>query len=306
MQIADTVTDLIGATPLVRLGFASDESGAEIVAKCEFMNPGGSVKDRIAKKMVLEALDRKEIAPGGTIIEPTSGNTGVGLALVCARLGLNLVLTMPESMSLERRRLLAAYGARLVLTPAKEGMAGAIAKAEALSKEIAGAMVLQQFENPDNPQAHYETTGPEIYEACGGKVDIFVSAVGTGGTLTGTGRYLKERLPDLQVVAVEPSRSPVLSGGRAGPHAIQGIGAGFVPKILDTALFGEVVTVSDREAMQTARRLAQTEGLLVGISSGANVSAAMRIARRPQNRGKRIVTVLCDTGERYLSTELFA
>jgi cysteine synthase A len=213
---------------------------------------------------------------------------------------------MPESMSLERRRLLAAYGARLVLTPAKEGMAGAIAKAEALSKEIAGAMVLQQFENPDNPQAHYETTGPEIYEACGGKVDIFVSAVGTGGTLTGTGRYLKERLPDLQVVAVEPSRSPVLSGGRAGPHAIQGIGAGFVPKILDTALFGEVVTVSDREAMQTARRLAQTEGLLVGISSGANVSAAMRIARRPQNRGKRIVTVLCDTGERYLSTELFA
>ena len=305
MKIADDITGLIGRTPLVRLRFASDESGCEILGKCEFMNPGGSVKDRIGKNMILRAIERGDLTAGGTVIEPTSGNTGIALASVCAAKGIRLILTMPESMSLERRKLLAAYGAELILTPAAEGMKGAIAKAEALRNEIPGALLLQQFENPDNPDAHRRTTAPEILEAVDGRLDIFVAAVGTGGTLTGTGSALKAALPDLHIVAVEPARSPVLSGGRAAPHAIQGIGAGFVPGILDTSLFAEVITVEDGEAMATARRLAREEGLLVGISAGANVAAAMRVASRPENRGKRIVTVLCDTGERYLSTELF-
>ena len=305
MAIANDVTELVGKTPLIRLSSIAAESGCEIFAKCEFMNPGGSVKDRIGKNMILKAMERGDLAPGGTVIEPTSGNTGIALASVCAAKGIRLILTMPESMSLERRKLLAAYGAELVLTPAQEGMAGAIAKAKALCEQIEGAVLLQQFENPDNPDAHYRTTGPEILADLPDP-DIFVAAVGTGGTLTGTGRYLKERLPELRIVAVEPERSAVLSGKRPGPHAIQGIGAGFVPKILDTSLFGEVVTVKEEEAIALARRLAKEEGLLAGISSGANVAAALRIASRPENAGKKIVTILCDTGERYLSTDLFA
>ncbi|WP_457595890.1 cysteine synthase A [Hydrogenimonas sp.] len=305
MPIANDVTELIGNTPLVRLGFASRESGAEILGKCEFMNPGGSVKDRIGKNMILEALKRGEIDAESTIVEPTSGNTGIALASVCAAKGLRLILTMPESMSLERRKLLAALGAELVLTPASEGMKGAIAKADELARKIEGAIVLQQFENPDNPDAHRRTTALEILRDTGGEVDIFVAAVGTGGTITGTGSVLKEKLPGLHIVAVEPRRSPVLEGGAPGPHKIQGIGAGFVPKILDTSLFAEVVAVEDEEAIATARRIAKEEGILVGISSGANVAAAIRVASRPENRGKRVVTILCDTGERYLSTELF-
>jgi cysteine synthase A len=305
MRIANDVTELIGGTPLVRLGFASKESGATVLGKCEFMNPGGSVKDRIGRNMVERALERGTIGPGSTIIEPTSGNTGIALASVCAAKGLKLILTMPESMSMERRKLLAALGAKLVLTPAERGMAGAIAEAEALKERIEGAVILQQFENPDNPDAHRRTTAREILRDTEGNVDIFVAAVGTGGTITGTGSLLKEEIPEIRIVAVEPKNSPVLSGGRPGPHKIQGIGAGFVPKVLDTSLFMEVVQVEDERAIATARRLAREEGLLVGISSGANVAAAMEVASRPQNRGKIVVTVLCDTGERYLSTELF-
>jgi cysteine synthase A len=305
MRIANDVTELIGGTPLVRLNFASRESGATVLGKCEFMNPGGSVKDRIGKNMIERALERGSIGPGSTIIEPTSGNTGIALASVCAAKGLKLILTMPESMSLERRKLLAALGAELVLTPAGEGMAGAIAEAEALKERIDGAVILQQFENPDNPDAHRRTTAREILRDTEGNVDIFVAAVGTGGTITGTGSVLKEAIPEIGIVAVEPEGSPVLSGGKPGPHRIQGIGAGFVPKVLDTSLFMEVVRVSDEKAFETARRIAKEEGLLVGISSGANVAAAMEVASRPQNRGKIVVTVLCDTGERYLSTELF-
>jgi len=305
MRIANDVTELIGGTPLVRLGFASKESGATVLGKCEFMNPGGSVKDRIGKNMVERALERGTIGPGSTIIEPTSGNTGIALASVCAAKGLKLILTMPESMSMERRKLLAALGAKLVLTPAERGMAGAIAEAEALKERIEGAVILQQFENPDNPDAHRRTTAREILRDTEGNVDIFVAAVGTGGTITGTGSVLKEEIPEIRIVAVEPKNSPVLSGGRPGPHKIQGIGAGFVPKVLETSLFMEVVQVEDERAIATARRLAREEGLLVGISSGANVAAAMEVASRPQNRGKIVVTILCDTGERYLSTELF-
>ncbi len=306
MHIANDVTELIGSTPLVRLNFAGRETGCTILGKCEFMNPGGSVKDRIGKNMVLKALQRGEIASGGTIIEPTSGNTGIALASVCASKGIRLILTMPESMSIERRKLLAALGAELVLTPAAEGMQGAITEAEALCDKIPGAIMLQQFENPDNPDAHFHTTAREILQDTDGKVDIFVAAVGTGGTLTGTGRKLKSVLPDLQIFAVEPRRSPVLRGGRPGPHKIQGIGAGFVPPILDRSIYAEVIEIEDEEAMATSRRIAKEEGLLVGISSGANVAAAMKIAAKEKNRGKTIVTILCDTGERYLSTELFS
>ena len=306
MHIANDVTELIGSTPLVRLNFAGRETGCTILGKCEFMNPGGSVKDRIGKNMVLKALQRGEIASGGTIIEPTSGNTGIALASVCASKGIRLILTMPESMSIERRKLLAALGAELVLTPAAEGMQGAITEAEALCDKIPGAIMLQQFENPDNPDAHFHTTAREILQDTDGKVDIFVAAVGTGGTLTGTGRKLKSVLPDLQIFAVEPRRSPVLRGGRPGPHKIQGIGAGFVPPILDRSIYAEVIEIEDEEAMATSRRIAKEEGLLVGISSGANVAAAMKVAAKEENRGKTIVTILCDTGERYLSTELFS
>ena len=306
MKIANDVTELIGGTPLVRLNFASRETGCTILGKCEFMNPGGSVKDRIGKNMVLKALQRAEIAPGGTIIEPTSGNTGIALASVCAAKGIRLILTMPESMSIERRKLLKALGAELVLTPAADGMKGAITEAESLKGKIPGALILQQFENPDNPDAHRRTTAQEILSDTEGNVDIFVAAVGTGGTLTGTGEILKAKIPELQIYAVEPKRSPVLAGGSPGPHKIQGIGAGFVPKILNTKLYAEVIDVADEEAFAVSRRIAKEEGILVGISSGANVWAAMEVAKRPQNRGKVIVTVLCDTGERYLSTELFS
>ncbi len=306
MKIANDVTELIGNTPLVRLNFASRETGCTILGKCEFMNPGGSVKDRIGRNMILRALERGVVTPDSTVIEPTSGNTGIALASVCAAKGIRLILTMPESMSLERRKLLKALGAELVLTPAAEGMKGAIAKAEALKSDIPGAVILQQFENPDNPDAHRRTTALEILRDTDGNVDIFVAAVGTGGTITGTGETLKEKLPNLRIYAVEPKKSPVLAGGAPGPHKIQGIGAGFVPKILNTKVYGEVIEVADEDAFATSRRIAKEEGILVGISSGANVWAAMEVARRPENRGKVIVTVLCDTGERYLSTELFA
>lgn len=305
MHIANDVSELIGNTPLVRLNFASRETGCSILGKCEFMNPGGSVKDRIGRNMVLRALERGVIDRSSTIIEPTSGNTGIALASICAAKGLKLILTMPESMSLERRKLLKALGAELVLTPASEGMRGAIEKAEALQREIDNAVILQQFENPDNPDAHRRTTAHEIIRNTEGNIDIFVAAVGTGGTITGTGEILKARIPDIKICAVEPIDSPVLAGGKPGPHKIQGIGAGFIPKILDTEVYDEVIEVGNEEAFATSRRIAKEEGLLVGISSGANVYAAMQVASRPENRGKVVVTILCDTGERYLSTELF-
>lgn len=305
MKIAQDATELIGNTPLVRLNRASDELGVEIIGKCEFMNPTSSVKDRIGYSMITDAIDRGLIKQGTIVIEPTSGNTGIALASVCAAKNIKLVLTMPESMSMERRNLLQALGAQLVLTPAEKGMSGAIEKANQLAQENEDAIVLQQFNNPANPAIHRKTTAKEILEDTDGHVDIFVAAVGTGGTITGTSQVLKETLPNIQIIAVEPASSPVLSGGAAGPHKIQGIGAGFVPQNLDTDIYGEIIQVSNEDAMSTARFLAKNEGLLVGISAGANVYAAMQVAKRPENKGKRIVTVLCDTGERYLSTELF-
>jgi cysteine synthase A len=307
MKVASNVTELIGRTPLVRLARLSDESGAMIVGKLESFNPGGSVKDRIGLAM-LDAAEREGgIAPGRTtIIEPTSGNTGIALAMVAAARGYEIVLTMPETMSLERRNLLRAYGARLVLTPGAEGMSGAIAKAQELAAGDPNAFVPQQFENPHNPRIHRETTGEEIWRDTDGEVDVFVAAVGTGGTLTGVGQVLKERKPGVHVVAVEPAESSVLSGGPVGPHKIQGIGAGFVPAVLDRESYDEVLCVGDDDAIETARRLARDEGLLVGISAGANAFAAFEVGRRSGNAGKLIVTVLCDTGERYLSTPLFA
>ncbi len=306
MKIAKDVTELIGGTPLVRLNKPSEETGCTILGKCEFMNPGGSVKDRIGKNMIERALERGIIDENSTVIEPTSGNTGIALASICAAKGIRLILTMPESMSIERRKLLKALGAHLELTPAAEGMQGAIDRARELREEIKNSLILQQFENPDNPEIHRITTAEEILRDTDGKVDIFVAAVGTGGTVTGVGEVLKERIPSVKVVAVEPSSSPVLSGGAPGPHKIQGIGAGFVPKILDTEVYEEVIKVSNEEAFAMSRRIAKEEGILVGISSGANVHAAMKVASRPENRGKTVVTVLCDTGERYLSTELFS
>ncbi len=303
MNIADNITDLIGNTPLVRLNHPSKATGAIIIGKCEFLNPTSSVKDRIGYSMITDALRRGRIDRRSTIIEPTSGNTGIALASICASLGIRLILTMPESMSIERRKILSALGAKLELTPKEKGMNGAIVRAEELAKEIDNAFILGQFSNPANPEIHRKTTAIEIYNDTEGRVDIFVAAVGTGGTLTGTGEELKKLIPGLKVVAVEPAASPVLSGGRAAPHKIQGIGAGFIPPILNTDIFDEVVQVRDEDAIATAKRLARTEGLLVGISSGANVRAAMEVAK--QNPGKRIVTILCDTGERYLSTELF-
>ena len=304
MKIANNITELIGNTPLVRLNRPSEQSGATIIGKCEFMNPTGSVKDRIGYSMIKDALERGLIDTNSTIIEPTSGNTGIALASICAALGIRLILTMPSSMSIERRKILSALGAILELTPKEEGMNGAIAKAQQLHEEIENSLILGQFSNPANPRIHRETTAVEIYNDTEGKVDIFVAAVGTGGTLTGTGQALRKLIPGLRVVAVEPKDSPVLSGGAPGPHKIQGIGAGFVPEILDTEIFDEVITVSNEDAIAASRSLARSEGLLVGISAGANVHAAMQVARA--NPGKRIVTILCDTGERYLSTELFA
>ena len=307
MKRAGSITELIGRTPLVRLNRISDETGAEVLGKLESFNPGGSVKDRIGLAMIDAAEKDGRIAPGrSTIIEPTSGNTGVALAMVAAARGYDMVLTMPDSMSLERRALLKAYGARLVLTPGSEGMTGAVNRAVELAAELGDAFVPQQFENAANPEAHRLTTAEEIWEDTGGEVDVFVAGVGTGGTLTGVGQVLKERRPGVRVVAVEPSDSPVLSGRPAGPHRIQGIGAGFVPRVLDGEVYDEVITVSADDAFVTARRLAAEEGLLVGISAGANVWAAGELARRDGMAGKVVVTILCDTGERYLSTPLFA
>ena len=307
MNIKNSLTELIGHTPLLVLHrWAKQEQlVAEIVAKVEYFNPGGSVKDRVALSMITDAEEKGLLKPGALIIEPTSGNTGVGLAWVASVKGYRLILTMPETMSLERRNLLKALGAELVLTPGSEGMGGAIRKAQEIQAATPGSLILQQFENPANPLAHERTTAEEIWQDTDGKIDIFVAAVGTGGTLTGTARGLKKKNPNIRIVAVEPAGSPVLSGGKAGPHKIQGIGAGFIPKILDTSLIDQVIPVTDEDAMRTSRELSATEGLLVGISSGAAAFAAREIAKDEANQGKRIVVLLPDTGERYLSTELF-
>ena len=304
-MIAQNVEELVGNTPLVRINSLSDETGTTILGKCEFMNPTSSVKDRIAYNMINKAMERGEITKSTTIIEPTSGNTGIGLAAMCAAKGLKLILTMPDSMSIERRKLLTHLGAELVLTPSSEGMNGAIEKADALMKELDDAVVLQQFNNPDNPDIHRTTTAVEILNDIDGTVDVFVAAVGTGGTLTGTAEVLKEASPECQVIAVEPLTSAVLEGKPAGPHKIQGIGAGFIPEILNTDICDEYIAVSNEEAFDMASNMAKKEGLLIGISSGANLEAAYQLAKRPENRGKTIVTILCDTAERYLSTELF-
>lgn len=307
-KIAKQLTDLIGNTPLLELTKFSESKGIQtpIIAKVEYFNPGGSVKDRIALAMIEDAEKRGILKPGATIIEPTSGNTGVGLALVSAVKGYRLILTMPETMSVERRNLVKAYGAEVRLTSGKEGMPGAIRAAEELRNSIAGSVILQQFENPANPQKHYDTTGVEIWEQTDGQVDIFVAGVGTGGTISGVGKRLKEKNPNVKVIAVEPKSSPVLNGGASGPHKIQGIGAGFVPNTYDASVIDEVFDVENDDAIRTGRQLAQEEGLLVGISSGAAAFAAAEIAKRPENNGKRIVVLLPDTGERYLSTVLYA
>ena len=307
MKIASKITDLVGKTPLLELSSFSKGKGllARIIAKLEYFNPAGSVKDRVALNMVEQAEKDGLLSAGATIIEPTSGNTGVGLAMVCAVKGYNLILTMPETMSVERQKLLKAYGARIELTPGAEGMQGAIDKAMELRDSISGAVILQQFENVANPDAHYKTTAREIIEDTDGKIDVFVSAVGTGGTISGTAKALKEFNPNIYVVAVEPAESAVLSGGEKGAHKIQGIGAGFVPAIYDASVVDEVVAVSGDDAMQTSRELAKAEGILVGISSGAAACVAARLAMREEFAGKNIVCILPDTGERYLSTNLF-
>ncbi len=308
MAYFKSISDMVGGTPLLELSrFDAERALAgRIFAKLEKNNPAGSAKDRVAKYMIAAAEKEGKLAAGGTIVEPTSGNTGIGLAAIARAKGYRVILTMPSTMSAERRKLLEAYGAEVVLTDGAKGMAGAIEEADRLASSIAGAFVPGQFSNPANPLAHYETTGPEIFEALGGKVDAFVASVGTGGTLTGVARYLRERLPDVYVVAVEPAGSPVLSGGKAGPHAIQGIGAGFVPKILDTSLYQEVITVSDDDAFSYARAVGKAEGTLVGISSGAALCAAAQLAARAQFAGKNIVVVFPDGADRYLSTKLFA
>ncbi len=307
-RIYKQITDLIGHTPLVELNKYSAQRGLEtpVLAKVEFFNPGGSVKDRIALAMIEAAERDGKLKPGATIIEPTSGNTGVGLALVSAVKGYKLILTMPETMSIERRNLVKAYGAQVKLTSGKDGMPGAIKAAEELRDSIPDSVILEQFENPANPQKHYETTGVEIWDDTDGKVDIFVAGVGTGGTISGIGRRLKEKNPNVKIIAVEPTTSPVLNGGKPGPHKIQGIGAGFVPKTYDPKVIDEVFDVDNDAAILAGRQLAQQEGLLVGISSGAAAYAATEIAKRPENKGKTIVALLPDTGERYLSTVLYA
>jgi len=306
MNIANDVSELIGNTPLVKLNTPSKISGATILGKCEFMNPTSSVKDRIGFNMIRRAIESGAITQETTIIEPTSGNTGIALASICAAKGFKLILTMPDSMSIERRNLLKALGAELVLTPASKGMKGSIAKAEELREVTSNALILQQFANPANPEIHRLTTAREILRDTDGNLDVFVAAVGTGGTLTGTSTVLKEELDDIAIFAVEPEASAILSGENPAPHKIQGIGAGFIPDILDTNVYGEVIKVSNEDAIKTAKMLAQKEGLLVGISTGANVYAAMEVGSRDAYQGKTIVTILCDTGERYLSTELFS
>lgn len=307
-QITKQLTDLIGNTPILELNKYSKQKGIKksILAKIEYFNPGGSVKDRIALAMIEDAEKRGVLKPGATIIEPTSGNTGVGLAFVSAVKGYKLILTMPETMSIERRNLVKAYGATVVLTTGKDGMKGAIAKAEELRDQTSGSVILQQFENAANPAKHYATTGPEIWQQTDGKIDIFVAGVGTGGTVSGVAKYLKEKNPNIQIIAVEPKSSPVLNGGNSGPHRIQGIGAGFIPKTYDATLIDEVLDVENDDAIRAGRELAAQEGLLVGISSGAAAYAASVVAQRPENQDKTILTLFPDTGERYLSTVLYA
>ena len=308
MKTYDTITDLIGSTPLLKLNrFAAAENlGAEVYAKLEYFNPAGSVKDRIAKAMIDDAEEKGLLKEGSVIIEPTSGNTGIGLASVAAARGYRIIIVMPETMSVERRQLMKAYGAELVLTEGAKGMKGAIARADELAKEIPNSFVPGQFVNEANPRAHFDTTGPEIYEDTDGAVDYFVAGVGTGGTITGVGRYLKSKKPDVKVVAVEPKSSAVLSTGVAGAHKIQGIGAGFVPAVLDTKVYDEIIPVENDDAFATGREIGQSEGVLVGISSGAALWAAIELAKRPENEGKTIVVLLPDTGDRYLSTPLFS
>lgn len=308
MKTYKKITDLIGGTPLLELTNyeKANDISATILAKLEYFNPAGSVKDRIARAMLDEAEEKGLLKPGAVIIEPTSGNTGIGLAAVAASRGYKIILTMPETMSVERRNLLKAYGAELVLTDGAQGMKGAIAKAKELSEQIPGSFIPSQFTNPSNPEAHRRTTGPEIWEDTDGKVDIFVAGVGTGGTVTGVGEYLKSKNPNVKVVAVEPAGSPVLSKGTPGPHKIQGIGAGFVPETLNTKVYDEIIAVENEDAFETGRALARKEGVLVGISSGAAVFAATELAKRPENKGKVIVALLPDTGDRYLSTPMFA
>ena len=306
-KIYTSVQELIGRTPLMEIRNIEREEGLEarVLVKLEYLNAAGSVKDRIAKNMIEDAEEKGLLKPGATIIEPTSGNTGIGLAAIAASKGYRLILTMPETMSVERRNILKAYGAEIVLTEGARGMTGAIEKAEELSKEISGSFLTRQFENPANPDTHRKTTGPEIWEDTDGKVDIFVAGVGTGGTITGTGEYLKSKNPQVKVVAVEPSDSPVLSGGAAGPHKLQGIGAGFVPKALNTQIYDEILTLGSEESFAAARLLAHKEGILVGISSGAALHGAIELAKRPENKGKTIVVILPDSGDRYYSTPLF-
>ncbi len=307
MKVYQSLLELVGHTPLLQLHHWTEQKHAlaHMFVKLESFNPAGSIKDRIAKKMIEDAEESGKLQKGSTIIEPTSGNTGIGLALIAASKGYHLMITMPETMSEERKKLMRAYGAKLVLTDGKKGMKGAIEKAESLLKEIPHSIILGQFTNPSNPEAHYQTTGPEIYEDLEGKIDILVAGVGTGGTITGIGKYLKEKIPSIQIVAVEPASSPVLSQGKAGPHGIQGIGAGFVPSILDTEVYQEVIAVQDEDAFQTVREFAKKEGLLVGISSGAALYAATELAKKEENRNKNIVVILPDSGERYLSMTLF-
>ena len=304
-KIYNSATELIGNTPILKLNKYAENSNATILTKLELFNPAGSVKDRIAYKMIIDAEKSGLLKPGATIIEPTSGNTGIGLASVAASRGYKAILTLPDTMSVERRNLLKAYGAELVLTEGAKGMKGAIAKAEELNNEIPGSIILGQFVNPSNPAAHFETTGPEIWEQTDGKVDIFVAGVGTGGTITGVGKYLKSKKPNVKIVAVEPASSPVLTKGVAGPHKIQGIGAGFVPETLDTKIYDEVLAIENEDAFEEGRNFALEEGVLVGISSGAALKAAKILAERPENKGKTIVALLPDNGDRYLSTALF-
>ena len=307
MTVFSSVLDLVGGTPLLEAKNLEREFGlkAKILMKLEYLNPAGSVKDRIARAMILDAREKGLLKEGATLIEPTSGNTGIGLASMAASLGYRLILTMPETMSVERRNILKAYGAEIVLTDGARGMTGAIEKAKELAQEISDSFIPGQFENPVNPKAHIETTGPEIWEDTQGQVDIFVAGVGTGGTITGVGTYLKEKNPNVKIVAMEPSDSPVLSGGKPGPHKLQGIGAGFIPDTLDTEIYDEILTIGSEEAFSGARQIAQKEGVLVGISSGAAFAAAVKLAKRPENEGKMIVVLLPDSGDRYYSTPLF-